>query len=68
MSESTPVYIIDAYCARRLLALLEQLHATVDEMLIRRRYEPRAPAGDLEALNLAALLANMQAEETDELF
>lgn len=68
MSHPKPVYIIDTYCARRLLELIEQLHATVEEMLRRRRHDPPDAMHDLEALDLAALLANTKVEEDDELF
>ena len=62
------IYIVDAYCARRMLELLEQLHATVEEMLRRRRHDPPDADYDLEALDLDALIANTRAEEMDELF
>jgi hypothetical protein len=68
MTRPKPIYIIDAYCARRLLELTEQLHATIEEMLRHRRHDPPDPLHDLEALDLAALLANTRAEEEDELF
>ncbi len=68
MSDLDPVYVLEAYCAKRILALIEQLHATVEEMLQRRILEAPDAMDDLEALDLDALIANTRAEEKDELF
>lgn len=41
--DSTPVYIIDRYCADRLRGLLEQLLDVFNEALARRRFDPPDP-------------------------
>jgi hypothetical protein len=68
MSQPGPVYVLECYCAKRILALIEQLHATIEEMLDRRIVEAPDAMGDVEGLDLDALIANTRAEEKDELF
>ena len=67
--QTRPIYIIDAYCARRLRGLLEQLVEVFDEALERRRYDP---AGWLdlgpEEADMVANVSTLKAEELDELF
>jgi hypothetical protein len=68
MSQQGPVYVLESYCAQRILALIEQLHATIEEMLDRRIVEAPDAMGDVEGLDLDALIANTRSEEKDELF